>query len=59
MSHKDTAFYRGNQQVNFDFSAEEISSDGAVLLLEKLERKHKFRPPRPISENQLLTILLS
>ena len=42
MSHKDTAFYRGNQEVNFDFSAEEISSDGAVLLLEKLERKHKL-----------------
>ena len=42
MSHKDTAFYRGNKQINFDFSAEEISSDGAVLLLEKLERKHKL-----------------
>jgi len=42
MSHKDTAFYRGNKQINFDFTAEEISSDGAVLLLEKLERKHKL-----------------
>ena len=42
MNHKDTAFYRGSKQVNFDFSAEEISSDGAVLLLEKLERKHKL-----------------
>ena len=42
MSHKDTAFYRGNKQVNFDFSAEKISSDGSVLLLEKLERKHKL-----------------
>jgi hypothetical protein len=42
MSHKDTAFYRGNKQINFDFSAEEISSDGAVLLLEKLEREHKL-----------------
>ena len=41
MSHKYTAFYRGKQAVLFDFSAEEISSDGAVLLLEKLERKHK------------------
>lgn len=42
MSHKDTAFYRGNKLVSFDFSAEKISSDGSVLLLEKLERKHKL-----------------
>ncbi len=42
MNHKDTAFYRGNKSINFDFSAEEISSDGAVLLLEKLEREHKL-----------------
>ena len=42
MSHKDTAFYRGNKQINFDFLAEEISSDGAVLLLDKLEREHKL-----------------
>lgn len=42
MSPKDTVFYRGNTAINLDFSAEEISSDGAVLLLEKLERKHKI-----------------
>lgn len=42
MSNKDNAFYRGNQAILFDFSTEEISSDGAVLLLEKLERKHKL-----------------
>ncbi len=42
MSNKDTVFYRGNTAINLDFSAEEISSDGAVLLLEKLERKHKL-----------------
>jgi hypothetical protein len=42
MSHKDTVFYRGKTTVNLDFSAEGISSDGAVLLLEKLERKHKL-----------------
>ena len=42
MSHKDTAFYRRNKEVNFDFSAEEISSDDSILLLEKLERKHKL-----------------
>lgn len=40
MSNKDTVFYRGNTAINLDFSADEISSDGAVLLLEKLERNH-------------------
>ena len=39
MSHKDTVFYSGKTAVSSDFSAEEISSDGAVLLLEKPERK--------------------
>lgn len=42
MSNKNTAFYRGKQAILFDFSADEISNDGAVLLLEKTERKHKF-----------------
>lgn len=40
MSHKNTVFYRGNTSISMDFSAEEVSSDGAILLLEKLERKH-------------------
>ncbi len=42
MSSKDIAFYRGNTRVSVDFSASEISSDGALVLLEKLERKHKL-----------------
>ncbi|MEO1253752.1 MAG: transposase [Bacteroidota bacterium] len=42
MSNKNTAFYRGNSQVLVDFSADKISSDGAVILLEKLERQHKL-----------------
>jgi len=42
MSHKDTVFYRGRTVINMDFSADEISTDGAVLLLEKLERKHRI-----------------
>ena len=42
MSDKTTAFYRGNTEVSVDFSAEGVSSDGAVVLLEKLERKHKL-----------------
>ena len=41
MSEKITAFYRGNTEVSVDFSAEQVSSDGAVVLLDKLERKHK------------------
>jgi hypothetical protein len=42
MSHKNTLFYRGNRAVSVDFSAEEISSDGAIILLEKIEREHKL-----------------
>ena len=41
MSEKTTAFYRGNTEVSVDFSAERVSSDGAVVLLDKLERKHQ------------------
>lgn len=40
MSNKDTVFYRGNTSVSVDFSASEISTDGSLILLEKLERKH-------------------
>jgi hypothetical protein len=39
MSTQNTIFYKKKQQVNFDFSAEEISSDGGILLSEKIERK--------------------
>ena len=42
MSDKSTIFYRGNTAVSVDFSAEEISSDGAIVLLEKIEREHKL-----------------
>ncbi len=42
MSNKNTVFYRGNTEVSLDFTAEEISSDGALILLEKLERQHKI-----------------
>lgn len=42
MSTKSTLFYRGNKEVSVDFSAAEISSDGSVVLLEKIERKHKL-----------------
>ena len=42
MSTKNTLFYRGNQSVSVDFSATEISSDGSLILLEKLERNNKL-----------------
>lgn len=42
MSEEYTAYYQGNTAVSVDFSAEQISSDGSVVLLEKLERKHKL-----------------
>ena len=36
MRYKNIAFYRGNTKVLVDFSAEGISSGGAVTLLESL-----------------------
>lgn len=42
MSNINTVFYRGNTEISVDFSAEEISSDGAIVLLEKIEREHKL-----------------
>jgi hypothetical protein len=42
LSIKNTVFYRGKKSISVNFSAEEISSDGSLVLLEKLERKHKL-----------------
>jgi hypothetical protein len=42
MAHKNTIFYRNKAAVTVDFSAGEISSDGAIVLLEKIEREHKL-----------------
>ncbi len=42
MSIKDTIFYRGNTSVSVDFSSSEISTDGSLVLLEKIEREHKL-----------------
>lgn len=42
MSTKTTLFYRGKQSISVDFSATEISSDGSLVLLEKLERDSKL-----------------
>jgi len=42
LSNKDTLFYRGNTSISVDFSASEISTDGSLILLEKIEREHKL-----------------
>lgn len=42
MSTKSTLFYRGKTAVSVDFSASEISTDGSLILLEKIEREHKL-----------------
>ena len=56
MSKKNTLFYRKNQEINYNFSAEEISSDGAIFLLEKIERKYgvikKFSKQLPEGRHQ-------
>ena len=41
MSFKNTIFYRCNKAVSIDFTADDISSDGSVILLEKIERSHR------------------
>lgn len=42
MSNQITAFYRKNKRISIDFSAGHLSSDGGIILLEKLERKHQL-----------------
>lgn len=38
MSNKDILFYKGKQAISFDFTAENVSSDGGILLCDKIER---------------------
>lgn len=42
MSYKNTVFQRKNIEFKATFSSEEISSDTSLLLLEKIERKHRL-----------------
>jgi Transposase DDE domain group 1 len=42
MRETKVAFSSQFKSVYFDFSGEKISSDGGVLLLDKVERKHRF-----------------
>ena len=42
MSYKNTVFQRENKEFRVNFSSEEISSDTSMILLEKIERKHKI-----------------
>ncbi len=59
MSHQTNLFYRKKQAVNFNFSAESISSDGGIFLLEKIERKFNivknFASNLPYTRNQSCT----
>jgi len=42
LSNKDTLFYRGNKSILFNFSGSAISTDGSLILLDKIEREHKL-----------------
>jgi len=42
LSNKDTLFYRGNTSISVNFSASEISTDGSLILLEKIERETRL-----------------
>ena len=42
MSYKNTVFQRQKKEFKVNFSSEEISSDTSIILLEKIERKHKL-----------------
>lgn len=40
MDSKNKVFFRNKQAITFDFSAEQVSSDGGILLSEKIEQEH-------------------
>jgi len=42
MSNKNTLFYRQKQHYIFNSDNEEVSTDGGVILLEKIENKHRL-----------------
>jgi hypothetical protein len=42
LSTQDTLFYRANKLISLDFSASGVSTDGSLILLEKIEREHKL-----------------
>jgi hypothetical protein len=56
----NTAFFKKNQAYKFNFSAEKISSDGGILLSEKIERKHgllkSFSKLLPDDRNELFIV---
>jgi len=51
---KVNAFNRGNTDLSIYFSAKRVSSDGVVILLDKLERNHTliFRISGPIPDQR-------
>jgi len=42
MQYKHKLFYQKKQEVNFDFTSEDIGSDGAVILSKKIEIQNKI-----------------
>ena len=42
MNFKNTTFYHKNKEISFNFSAEAISSDGGLFLLERLEKQYRI-----------------
>ncbi len=42
MKNKIKLFFRNNQEINLDFSAEKISSDGGLIISEKIERQTRL-----------------
>lgn len=58
--YNNTSFYRNKKAYKFDFTAEKISSDGGVLLSEKIERKQgilrSFAGELPDTRNPMFTV---
>jgi hypothetical protein len=42
MKSKNTLYYRSNKEININFDSQTISSDGSLLLLEKIEKETKL-----------------
>lgn len=40
MSMQETIFFRNNKRYDFNFLAEDVSSDGGIFLIEKVEKKY-------------------
>lgn len=45
MKYKNNLYYQKKQEVFFDFSGEQISTDGAIVLCKKIEKKNNIIKP--------------